>query len=105
MAIGGMALAIRLREHWPEIILNETHPKVLFHARLGHRYKAKDLSSALASFLAHSGLRGQVGSEHELDALISAWTTKIGLHENWRDLVDGDENLLFPAGPVRYLWP
>jgi hypothetical protein len=29
MGIGGMALALRLRERWPKILLNETHPKVV----------------------------------------------------------------------------
>jgi hypothetical protein len=33
MAIGGMALAFRLRQKWPELELNETHPKVLFGSR------------------------------------------------------------------------
>jgi Protein of unknown function (DUF429) len=32
MGVGGMALALRLREKWPAIRLNETHPKVLMHA-------------------------------------------------------------------------
>jgi hypothetical protein len=27
MAIGGMALALRLRQKWPELVLNETHPR------------------------------------------------------------------------------
>ena len=29
MAIQGMAMAIRLRKNWPDIKLNETHPKVI----------------------------------------------------------------------------
>jgi predicted nuclease with RNAse H fold len=41
MAIGGMALAFRLRQTWPEIILNETHPKVLLYAKSGLRYDPK----------------------------------------------------------------
>ena len=41
MAIGGMALAFRLREKWPELELNETHPKVLLHALGGPRYEQK----------------------------------------------------------------
>jgi hypothetical protein len=33
MAIGGMALALRLRQKWPETLLNETHPKVFLRAQ------------------------------------------------------------------------
>jgi hypothetical protein len=35
---GGMALALRLGERWPSILLNETHPKVLIPALGGERY-------------------------------------------------------------------
>jgi hypothetical protein len=50
MAIGGMALALRLREAWPEIILNETHPKVLLHARWRERYDPETLSATIQRF-------------------------------------------------------
>ncbi|MBG0793606.1 DUF429 domain-containing protein [Methylocystis sp. H62] len=40
MAIGGLALALRLRQKWPGLVLNETHPKVLLHARF-KRYDPK----------------------------------------------------------------
>ena len=38
MAVGGVGLALRLRERWPSIALTETHPKVLFYALHGSRY-------------------------------------------------------------------
>jgi hypothetical protein len=49
MAIGGMALAFRLREKWPELVLNETHPKVFFHARWDQRYDSKDKKTVEAA--------------------------------------------------------
>src|SRR5829696_4436391 len=106
MAIGGMALAIRLREHWPEVLLNETHPKVLYHALSGARYQASKVEAAIEWFLERAGLGARkINNEHELDALLSAWATSTGLAESWSDLAAGHEQLLFPAGVVSYLWP
>ena len=45
MAIGGMALALRLRQVWPEIVLNETHPKVLMHALGAEKYTPQTVES------------------------------------------------------------
>ena len=47
MAIGGMALALRLKQHWPDIVLNETHPKVLLHALGVPKYDPSDLKSVV----------------------------------------------------------
>jgi hypothetical protein len=107
MAIGGMALALRLRQKWPGLVLNEAHPKVLLHARF-KRYEPKDLQSvemAIRCFT-HRGdyTESNVETEHELDATLSAWATQKGLAEDWVDIVGDRKNLLFPAGDVRYLW-
>ncbi len=106
MGIGGMALALRLRERWPGILLNETHPKVLVGARGGPRYQDAAADAAIEWFAAHSGLdmRGARGG-HELDGVLSAWTTREGLSKGWGDLVGVDRSLIFPAGAVSYLWP
>jgi hypothetical protein len=104
-AIGGMALAIRLRQRWPNLILNETHPKVFFYWLAGKRY-GKDIAVAVDQFVGLSGISNRnLRNEHELDAALSAWATRTGLAEGWADLVRNDDGLLFPAGPVHYLWP
>jgi hypothetical protein len=106
MAIGGMALAIRLRELWPELILNETHPKVLYYALARERYRAKEVEVAVRWFLDHARLdASRIHNDHEFNAVISAWATRAGLLEGWEDFVIDDPSLLFPAGRVRYLWP
>jgi hypothetical protein len=109
MAIGGMALAIRLRQTWPEIILNETHPKVLLHALWDRRYDPKDgttVETAIEFFISESAYtEAKIADEHALDAALSAWATQKGLTEGWSDIVGAASNLLFPAGEVRYLWP
>ncbi len=106
MAVGGMALALRLRERWPPILFNETHPKVLIPALGGERYADAAPEAALAWFADHAGLdvSGMRGG-HQLDALLSAWATREGLAAGWPDLVGDDPALLFPTGPVTYLWP
>jgi hypothetical protein len=108
MGIGGMALALRLRERWPTIILNETHPKVLGFALRHARHTDVDPVAAIAWLAQYTGLDlTGVSTGHELDALISAWATREGSLRGWRDLVPEteDRTLLFPAKKVTYLWP
>jgi hypothetical protein len=106
MAVGGMALALRLRARWPSILLNETHPKVLIPALGGERYADSSPEAAMAWFAKLAGLDvSGVRSGHELDALLSAWATRQGLIDGWADLVGDDPALLFPAGKVTYTWP
>lgn len=106
MAIGGMALALRLRERWPDILLNETHPKVLMHTQGAEHYSDDDATAAVGWFSRHSGLlMSGPKSGHQLDAVLSAWATREALSHSWPDLVAADPSLLFPAGPVRYFWP
>lgn len=108
MAVQGMAIAVRLRERWPKIHLNETHPKVLYHAQTGGLYLRDDIEPMVvwlkSQFAAPSPTR--VDNEHQWDALISAWATEEGLSGRWSsDLVSGVPNLIFPAGQVTYFWP
>jgi hypothetical protein len=105
MAIGGMALALRLREKWPELGLNETHPKVLLHACWNERYDPKTVGEAVQRFAGRVGIECPFQGEHEFDAVLSAWATREGLVDGWTDIVGASAGLLFPAGPVRYLWP
>ena len=107
MALGGMALALLLRRLWPQIVLNETHPVVLYFARLSKR-RSFDAEST-DWLLDHAQVTGTIGGEHEWDALLSAQVTRDALvdgagHRDLMDL-DGTDALLFPAGPVRYWWP
>lgn len=56
MSIGGMALALRLRQRWSTIWLNETHPNVLAFALRGERHADDDPAAAIAWFAKHVGL-------------------------------------------------
>lgn len=106
MGIGGMALAMRLRQRRPSVILNETHPKVLACSLRRELHGDADPAAGIAWFAQHSGLdMTLIDGEHEFDAAISAWATREGLSRGWVDLVTEDPALLFPVGIVRYLWP
>jgi hypothetical protein len=106
MGIGGMALAMRLRQRWPSVILNETHPKVLAYSLRRELHGDADPAAGIAWFAQHSGLdMTLIDGGHEFDAAISAWATREGLSRGWVDLVTEDPALLFPVGIVRYLCP
>jgi hypothetical protein len=106
MGIGGMALALRLRQRWPNVNLNETHPKVLTFSLRGETHRDNDCAAGITWFEQYSGLdMTRVSGGHEFDAVISAWATREGLSRKWTDLIADDPALLFPVGTVRYLWP
>ena len=110
MAIGGVALALKIRHTWPQIILNETHPKVLLYAKSGLRYdpKCPPTIKVAIQWLVTQGEyveAEKIKGEHALDAAMSAWATQRGLLEGWVDIIGATNNLLFPADDVRYLWP
>jgi predicted nuclease with RNAse H fold len=109
MAIGGMALALKLRQKWPALVLNETHPKVLLYALCGKKYDSKDQKSvdAAIQWFADQGhyTELKIEGEHQLDAALSAWATRKGLTEDWPDIIGEGANLVFPVREIRYLWP
>src|SRR5208283_143220 len=113
MALQGMAVAMRLRETWGSIRLNETHPKVLYHAlthpRQKYEYGPAMIQWLLDQFQGTLSLKKPISNEHEWDALLSAWATWKGITGVWQtDLmvsVPTAERLLFPTGQVSYFWP
>jgi hypothetical protein len=108
MAIGGMALALRLRQEWPEILLNETHPKVFLHAheKIYDATDSKTIENTIIWFKSQKSVSEiNIVGEHALDAALSAWSTRDGFAEGWADIIGNHEKLLFPAGEVHYLWP
>ncbi|WP_027230699.1 DUF429 domain-containing protein [Phyllobacterium sp. UNC302MFCol5.2] len=107
MAVGGVGLAIRLREQWPRMLLTETHPKVLFHALYGSSYSKSQVALAMDWFIGKTALsNGVIKNEHELDALISAWAAREGMANKWNDLcLPRTADMIFPAGAVSYFWP
>ena len=110
MTLGGMGLAFELRTKWPRICLNETHPKVLYHALSQRFYPRKEITEAVEWLQKHTGcqLNKSIRNDHELDAVLSAWTTRQALKEGWRDLAvlpPKHGQHIFPLKGVNYYWP
>jgi hypothetical protein len=106
MIMGGMAMALRLRQRWPGIRLNEAHPNVLAFTFRQERHRDGDLKGAVEWMAGHSGLNlTRVQNGGELNAVLAAWATREGLSQGWFDCVVDDPAMLFPAGKVSYLWP
>jgi hypothetical protein len=114
MCLNGVGVLHALREHDPSLLITETHPKVLHFALTGAKY---DWDSSRAQMI--GWVRSQLGhdtpalaSDHEFDALVSAWACAKGVLGHWtRDLhaLDGvaekNGTVVRPAGRTRYFWP
>ena len=107
MTIGGVGLAIKLKEVLPNLLLNETHPKVLYHALTKKPYPRLDLSDAYSWMKSEANLSftGPEPTEDEFDAIISAWATREAIRVKWKDLAVIDDDHIYPVNDVHYLWP
>ncbi len=109
MVIGGVALGMRLREKYPEIVLNETHPKLLAR-HFNMKLLGTDERRRWISFAAD--VRINEANDHEVDAVISAWAIRealsnleVGATSGWLDLLVMRRDLVLPISDVRYYWP
>ena len=111
MSLSGMAVLHTLRQLDPDLPISETHPKVICSVLWGRRYNyARDaqwMDDALASVL---GLEVRTSNDHEWDAVVTAFCMLSALRGEWQhDLHQLDpspnERILFPAGPMQYVWP
>lgn len=111
MALNGMSVLLALRAAMPNLPITETHPKVLYHALTEQKYNFQlnrdRMIAALSTWL---GRPVAPDTEHEWDALLSAWAGFQHLSSrSWRDLhalpVSVGERVVFPCGPVVYVWP
>lgn len=106
MAIQGMAMAMRLRALWPEVRLNETHPKILYFALTSLPYVFGQGMITWLGGHVNAATGVAITNDHEWDALISAWATVQGMTGGFsRDRLTGVPDLLFPVGQVNYFWP
>ena len=79
MAAGGMVLGYRLRARFPQLALNETHPKLLARHFAGSLPKGADRRTDerrawMARELPNADVRD--ANDHEVDAIVSAWATR-----------------------------
>ena len=114
MAVQGATLAVRLRELWPDLLLTETHPKVLWeHLAGGIAYPREPNRSDPAVLWLSETLEAEIdpANEHEFDALLSGWAVDRACRGLWTlDLVEIEAHQQRSANislvsDVHYYWP
>jgi hypothetical protein len=111
MGLNGMSVLITVCKQFPNAMVTETHPKVLYWhlAQQKHAYSANKeaMDGVLSTEL---GIRLESANEHEWDAGLSALAALKGHTSVWtRDLhclsTKSNERLITPCGPTHYFWP
>tara|TARA_B100001750_G_scaffold246753_1_gene270109 strand:+ start:1514 stop:2221 length:708 start_codon:yes stop_codon:yes gene_type:complete len=111
MALNGLSVAIALRTARSNLVLTETHPKVLYFecTRVKHEFTVAGSMNAELSEWARIEGGDTPQNDHEWDAAVSAWAVEEGAAGRWAHdlhalpLTDGQ--LVWPAGPSAYFWP
>jgi hypothetical protein len=111
MALNGLAVMISLRGASRDILVSETHLKVLYHRLSGFQYSYQVNQVGMNAHLTQwIGLAANTTSGHEWDAAVSCFAVLEGITGRWvTDLhqlptVPG-EKLVQPGGPSHYYWP
>jgi Protein of unknown function (DUF429) len=111
MTLNGLAVMGSLREANGEIVVSETHPKVLyFHFECVQYAYAGNQSAMNAALSRWVGLSVETLNDHEWDAVISCYAVLEGLTGRWSgDLhrlpPDDKQRLVTPVGPSHFYWP
>ena len=100
--VGGMLLALRIREKFPDTRITETHPKAL----LLYALKLDEIGIA-------ERFKIPIGwcNEHERDATIGAVCAREGFEGSWtldlaRDRYDSEQDpFSYWLAPTSYFWP
>jgi hypothetical protein len=113
MAVAGAAVSLALRTAFPLVKITETHPKILYYCLTQTRYDFSNNRDQMVKHLA--GWIGNictVNSEHEWDALVSAYAAREWDNARWpNDLhtISAHEptERLIPAHgtDAHYAWP
>lgn len=111
MALNGMAVLLSARLTFPNVLISETHPKVLCWHLLQQKYDYATKKDAMDQSLALSiGLDISPVTEHEWDAALSTLAAFKGACDQWTfDLHSlptvAGERIVWPCGRTSYFWP
>lgn len=111
MGLNGMAVLVAVRLKHPDVLITETHPKVLYYALSGQKYDYQNSKTAMDATLAEAlGVTIAPATEHEWDAALSALAALHGLGQRWsNDLhclpTEKGERLIAPCGMTHFFWP
>lgn len=111
MGINGMSVLIAARKAQRNLLVTETHPKVLYYAMFGEQYDYENDSARMDTQL-QDELNTEVETEndHEWDAAVSTLAVLRGRQGRWKNDLheiessDG-ERLIDPCGETHYFWP
>jgi len=111
MGLNGMAVLMAVKLKFPNVLITETHPKVLYWHLSGQMYDYKNgkvsMDQMLSNFLE---LDVTPANEHEWDAALSTHAALKGATGQWRlDLHShqtmNGECIVSPCGKTHYFWP
>jgi len=112
MALNGMSVLLKLNQFKPNIRITEAHPKVLFHALTGTKYNYAEertqMDTLLSNWFGVPNIKTE--SDHEWDALISAYSAYQGFSGNWsldlhESTLDESVKSIDPVGKTHFYWP
>jgi hypothetical protein len=111
MGLNGMAVLIAARARFPDVLITETHPKVLCWCMTAKKHNYPGVNAAMDKALGRAvGIPVASATEHEWDAALSAFAALEGYTRRWqRDLhalaPEEGERLVTPCGKTHYFWP
>jgi hypothetical protein len=111
MGLNGMGVLIAARRRFGDVLVTETHPKVLYWKLSGRKYEHQTSGATMDRVLTDAlGITVASETEHEWDAAASALAAFEGLTGRWsHDLhalpIKAGERLITPCGTTHYFWP
>lgn len=111
MGINGMSVLVELESNFDEIVISETHPKILYYALNQQKYDYANNHQSMDILLSNLlGINVTTSNDHEWDAAISAYAVLMGISGAWKNdlhalqLEDGCR-IIRPCGETYYYWP
>jgi len=111
MGLNGMSVLIALKEANPDLIICETHPKVLHYEFDEREYDYLSNHQSMDTLLSNIFETNIITkNDHEWDAAVSVHAVTQGLQQEWEtDLhtlpCSDKERLIKPCGDTHYWWP
>lgn len=111
MGLNGMSVLIAARRRFPDAVVVETHPKVLYWALSGRKHSYSSINIEMDRLLCEAyAATFSTANDHEWDAALSALAAVRGILGYWQtDLhslpTSPGESLVTPCGQTNYFWP
>lgn len=111
MGLNGQSILISLRQLQPDLLITETHPKVIYWHLTGKKYNYQNTNGEMDQLLSNLlGVSVSTKTDHEWDAIISAYSAFKSLKKEWNlDLhclpLTENERLIWPCGKTSFFWP